>query len=262
MYLIQSSNLPYDRQLELAEELTDMEIPFEDYGIVPFTDELTGIREQYDEPVILLGSCKAINLVKKYPQVNPGVFFDEQTFNVNVWNGILQSAMLNFDSINRSVEKLAQGFDGYLFIRPLTDLKLFSGMVVNHSEFMEWWDYNKYKGGDPIYDIPGSMVVSVAPPKQIMAEWRCFTLNGKVISGSQYKKNDQLDISDSCPDEVIGYANSIIDLWRPHDIVVVDICQLRDNTYRIVEFNCFNGSGWYKADKRKVLKAVHDYVLG
>lgn len=262
MYLIQSSSLPYENQVQTLDAIEELGIPVEDFGIIPFNEEIHGVRESYGEPVILLGSCKSVRLAPNYPQLNPGVFFNEENFKVQKWVEMLGDEMLNKDIIETTIGDLVDGFDGDLFIRPETDLKLFAGMTVNHKEFVEWFGNNETRGEvKSAYPVSKESKVVASSPKNIIGEWRCFIVNGKIISGSQYRNVGYTNHHESFPQEVQDYAENVLKTWVPHDVCVADVAKLRDNSFRIIEFNCFNASGWYKSDQKKILKAVHDYVM-
>lgn len=262
MFLLQSSSLPYENQTITLDAIEELGYKWDDFGIVPFTEEITNIKESYDEPVVLMGSCKAIRLTSLYPQLTPGVFFNEETFNVEAWVNGLGKEMLNHDTEVTTFGKLLeQGFEDDVFLRPVGDLKLFTGTVFNFEELKEWWSNNRNDSDNPAYRIVEDTEIVKSTAKNITGEWRCFSVNGKVISGSQYRKNGRTNHNESFPDPVKLYAEEMLSRWRPHDVIVVDIAQLPDNSFRVIEFNCFNASGWYKTDRVAILKAVNDYVL-
>lgn len=261
MFLIQSSSLPYENQTMTLDAIEELGIGWEDFGVIPFVEEITNAKDQYNEPVVLLGSCKAVRLAENYPQMNPGIFFNHETFTVNAWVEGLGEMMLNHDTEVTTFGELLEGFDGDVFIRPITDLKLFTGAVFNFEELVEWWSHNKTRSDNPALNMVETTEITKSTAKNIIGEWRCFSVNGKVISGSQYRINGRTNHNESFPNEVKEYAELALSKWRPHDVVVVDIAQLPDNSFRVIEFNCLNASGWYKADRVAVLNAVHNYAL-
>ena len=49
----------------------------------------------------------------------------------------------------------------------------------------------------------------------------------------------------------------MIKLFEVNDTFVMDIC-LTDNGYKIVECNCTNSAGFYKADMNKLIMALEN----
>lgn len=255
--LMQSSCLPLDQQERTVRALHDLGVPVEDFGMIPFTDELVGVAQRYPYPVVLLGSAKMVKVARQhYPELTPGVFFDEQTFLVETWCRELGAIMLNHDTETTSFGALLAPFEGYRFIRPLGDLKQFNGTTLNHAEYVEWFGNNR----NPELGVTEEGPVASAAAKNIVAEWRCFMVEGRAVSGSQYRRNGQLAVVADFPDKVAEFAENIAARWAPAPIFVMDVALLRDGQYRVIEFNCFNASGWYEADREAVLAAVDHYV--
>lgn len=256
--LMQSSCLPMDQLHQTLDALDNLSIQYADFGMIPFTDELVGVESQYTQPVLLLGSCKMVKVARQhYPHLQPGVFFDEEAFQVETWCQQLGSMMLNHDSEVTTFAELLEPFEGHKFLRPLGDLKQFNGTELTHPEYVEWFQ-NNY---NPDMGIVEDGFVAAASAKNIAAEWRCFMVEGKAVSGSRYRKGGHLKVEDSFPADVAVFAEAMAERWTPAPVYVIDIAQLNDGTYRVIEFNCFNASGWYKTDRAKVLNAVYAYVV-
>jgi len=263
VWAIQSNGLRYSEQLETVEAITAAGLKWVEISMYPFQDELIGIENlPDDEPVIFTGSTKLVDLVYKNKKWNPGVFFDSDLFNVKVWSKH-RSDMLNTPHVmtfkqleawwmaNRPRDK---------FIRPLLDLKAFSGKLMNDDEFFGWYDYTTAAiNNDPRFDL--DIEVAVCDPVNLAYEWRFFVVGGKIVSGSQYMKGTQLESKVvSQDDEVWAVAQRKASGWLPNDVVVMDICQTKAGEFKVIEFNCFNGSGFYDNDKQTIFKAVTEYV--
>lgn len=263
MFIIQSSNLSFAEQAPTLDALDELGIPYTDVGVIPFSDELVNIEDSYDEPVVVLGSCKLVALASssKYPQLNEAVFFKEENMRVEKWIEEMGSEMLNYDSKKTTFgELLEEPFEDDIFIRPTRDLKQFAGTVVNHAEYVEWFNNNKQRTGNLYTEILEHGEVMAAPAKNIAAEWRVFIVNGKVIDGSRYRLDGQMSWDEDFPWDVKMYALTMSKIWQPHLTYVIDIAMLRDETYKVIEYNCFNASGYYKVDRKKILRAVHEFA--
>jgi hypothetical protein len=145
--------------------------------------------------------------------------------------------------------------DSLVFIRPDRDLKEFAGSVIKVSDFENW--SHKISHGD--FAIKKDCPIVVAEPVGIRSEWRLFVVNGRVVAGSQYKKDDKLCLDNLVPEQVISFANDCISIWNPMPVFVIDIGQSASNLY-IIELGCFNSAGFYAADIKTIMKAVTELV--
>jgi hypothetical protein len=252
-WILQSSHLNDHELRKTVETLHEMGEPVLDIGLIPFSDEITNLDAiSQDQPVIFLGSCKMVNLLHAHPVWGRGIFFDPNTFRADRWVEALGAVMLNhtlqtcyFSELPLHVQ------DEDTFIRPVEDLKAFSGEVVAKADLQRWME-SKVNG---LPDDPDKIAIILSTPVKLHAEWRCFIVNGQVVSGSQYRKNRQLNVAADLPKEVISFANKIANRWLPAPHVVMDIAQTAEG-FRVVEFNCLNASGWYKTERHAVFSAL------
>ena len=84
-------------------------------------------------------------------------------------------------------------------------------------------------------------------------------VGGKVISGSTYKMHKQRLVQRETDRAVIREAQELADGWLPHDVCVMDIALTKDGP-KIIEFNCFNSSGFYYHDIGAIVAAVTKYT--
>lgn len=264
MWLVQYAGMRPENTDEVMSVLKAKNIPFKAVGIRPFTTELMGLDESAVGPedtsglMTAYGSCKMIRLVRELG-IEPGIYFDESSFNVMAWNRFLPNEMANpslFASVREFRELGDSGKDHEAFIRPVMDLKLFSGGVKPAGT--TWNDFITDKlNGATRYE---NVILAMAEPKPIDGEWRCFVVNRQVVTASQYRINGELKPSPDVPAEVIRYANNIGKLWLPHDHCTVDIAMI-DGQCKVMEFNCINASGLYKADSEKFVDALNSLMV-
>lgn len=58
---------------------------------------------------------------------------------------------------------------------------------------------------------------------------------------------------------MVDIAKEYAKLYQPHEIFTMDLVET-DNGVKIVEYNCWNGSGLYHCDKIKLFKEVNDFI--
>lgn len=57
------------------------------------------------------------------------------------------------------------------------------------------------------------------------------------------------------PKEAIEFAEAAAQRWLPAEVVVMDVAR-QGGTWKVVEFNCFNGSRFYLANDEAIVLAV------
>lgn len=260
MWLVQYAGIRPDNTDQVMNILKSKNIPFVPVGIRPFTTEIMGIEEaDLSGPVMAYGSCKMVNELN----LRPGVFFDHSSFNVMAWDEFLHYEMVNRPTIARIADMRMEKLSHDAFVRPVMDLKMFSGSVkpanVSFNDFFN----EKLNGATHLENA----LVAVSPTAKIFGEWRCFIVNRKLVTASQYRINGELKPDPSTPEGLADYVAKICDFWLPHDHCVMDVALIenkdvvRSTGFRVMEFNCINASGLYKADAEKLVDALNSLMV-
>ena len=256
-WVIQDSNLNFEEHKKVAEAIRRLGYPMEAIGIIPFDNEMPKIEA--GGKMIFYGSTKLVEMAYVRPEYRKSVFFSPAKFRWTNWASKRKGELINEDWMCITIAKFMQSQvfreNHDFFIRPVNDLKLFAGTVLNKFEFDDWYELASLNG--ETFGI--NQEVIVAPPLNLEMEWRFVIVNHEIVDGSQYYKNGHLSL-DKVGSEAMAKAKEFAQGWTPNDVVVMDMGRLRDGTYGIIEFNCFNASGFYGHDLDKVLKAVTEYV--
>lgn len=258
-WVVQANLLSKERQQDVAWALQELDIPYVGVNVIPFSDDMEFL---FDEPkgrgIIPYGSTSLIRHAQRYNW--SGLFFPKSNFRVEVWNQH-RDDMLNSDAEIMTVEEASTRFIHLLddrelwFIRPVEDLKAFSGTVTTAGEISRWM--TSIDVGN--FQIEKSTVVAISQPKEILAEWRWFVVGGKIVDGSMYHHRGQFYKKHETDNATIHEAQTFADKWLPHETCVMDIA-LTNYGPQVIEFNCLNGSGFYDHDIKKIAKAVTEYV--
>ncbi len=260
-WLLQS-NLSTDEQLQQYADALDAGVvplggTWSYIKLVPFAGDVIPDDDYTGQKVFALGSTSLILAAQKRGW-SPGVIYDEKLFRYEAWLANLgEHNLLNGDGIVcRFGDGVAHLLGDKVFIRPCEDLKAFTGEVINVADLREW--QARVKAGEVstrALQLTSDTPVVIAPPKFILREWRFFVVGGKVITGSQYRGPYGREISPEVPEDVARYAQDMVDLWPMAPCFVIDIAQIKDGL-RVIEINCFNGSGLYACDAAKAFAAV------
>ena len=227
--------------------------------LVPFIGDVIPDDDYTGKKVFALGSTSLITAAQKR-NWKPGVIFDPETFRYEAWlKGWGKENLLNGDGV---VTRFANArIDGPVFIRPCEDQKTFTGRVIEEDELTKWqFCINDGEQSSDAYTLTNDTMVVVAPVKRILREWRFFVVNGKVISGSQYRDAYGLCESELVDSYVYDYAQEMASRWQPATCFVLDIAGIGSGKdcydLFVLEVNCLNGSGLYRCDANKIFGAI------
>jgi hypothetical protein len=172
----------------------------------------------------------------------PGVFSINPEYNTcGTWKNRLGKRFLNHGGEAISWRSLARRSKD-VHVRPMQDFKQFGGMLVEGSN-VENTFHNLVALG---HSLKLDDLVWASPLREIAAEYRVAHVGAKHY-GRQYSSNGKLverglpmekDVLQRCLDVCI---------WKPHDVCVADYAE-SDGEISLMEFNCWNCSGWYGHD--------------
>jgi hypothetical protein len=175
----------------------------------------------------------------------------------DVYKNFYKENLLNWDS---QIVKFSDEFDWVenetKFIRPTEDTKTFTGKVFHEVEWKDFVYYNQNNGHTTL--LNNNTPIQVSTVKNIQKEIRFWVVDGKIITGSQYRIGNQTIYSDVYEDSATEFAQSMVDIFQLADAFVIDVCLTREG-WKIVECGCINCAGFYKADLQKVIINLEDF---
>lgn len=217
-----------------------------------------------NEPTVFHGSLGNAAFVNDHFNWAPGSFCDVERFRCSSWYDENSKWLLHreytFTTVASLVEDSKQvadsiGARGFIFVRPDSPLKPFSGRVLETENLRARdLDYGFY------YDDLQLRIV-VAPIVTVGREWRFVVANGIVISGSGYDPKTRTATLTGLDEEVTRFAERIaLESHSLGDVYVLDVCEC-ENEFRLVEFNPFGGADLYNCDPKSVVEAVSNVEL-
>ena len=144
---------------------------------------------------------------------------------------------------------------GEFFIKPCKDSKVFSGQRMTWDKLKDWKEKVLNLGWEG--SVTKNTCVVMAPIKEIYREYRFFIVDGKVITGSQYRVGMRVFSIECHEKDVINFAQQMVDIWSPDKGFVIDIA-LTPEGFKVIEINCLNAAGFYACDMSKVVHALED----
>lgn len=240
---------------------------FTDFGVIPFTNEITNWEQFPDREVFLHCSTKVLRIFSNekispteifngapedvaqdlYDRCKRGLYYDMDKFDMSLYMEKLRARLLNGHGEIMTVGDLMEkSFRTPKFVKPGKDLKLFAGDVLDaNTKFVEYLDSKTVDAS--FYDCMDDRVI-VSDLVEILAEWRFFVVAGKVVAWSQYRKHGQLKWQRHVPDHVLDAASKMARMYEPAKAFTMDLAMTKDLELKIVEYNCVNCSGHYHAD--------------
>lgn len=217
----------------------------------PFTEEL--VEEIEGDAYIPYGSTTLIKIALKRGW--KGLAFDPQTFDHRAWTHN-RINMLNQDANCGTVKFWMKEARNYspnfpVFIRPVGDLKLFNGMLTTFGEITRWFE--SVDSGNASFG-PDDFV-AVSSPKNISAEWRCFIVDGNVVSVSMYRCEGRMLVRREDNPALLTQFRRMAQEWLPHVNCVMDVA-MSHGEFKVIEFNSINASGFYATDIAIILSAL------
>lgn len=264
MHWLMQQNLSTEAQLvpfiEALDSLKPLGATWSFIKLIPFVGDVEPDIDYAGRKVFALGSTSLILAAKKRGW-SPGVIYDPVIFDYRAWlKNLGKENLLNGDGVvcrfEEAAEVMADMGLNKAFVRPCEDLKAFTGEVMKRENLADW--VARVKDGEVstrALQLTSLTPVVVARSKFVYREWRFFVVDGKVISGSQYRdaygKREDVDV----PPDVWTFAQAMVNLWPMAPCFVIDIGEIKQGL-KVVEINCFNGSGAYLCDLKKVFAAV------
>lgn len=277
LWLVQTSNLNNQDISKTYNALNELGYSVLDFGVIPFEDTITNLDNIYESSgcnyTMRCGTkvLKILSNLKDTSTINSGVTLGGSDFVDALINSVDYNENL-FDQkyySNKDIPLLNSGGEYHLikdvldhsftndkFIKPSKDLKSFAGGILNKGqkvfEFIESVGYQRSFIDE---------YVLISPVVDTGSEYRFFIIEDRVVACSRYFRNGKIDVSSVVPLDYINIANEMALLYKPSNLFVMDLAFTSLGVY-IVEYNCWNVSGFYDSDTIKLFSEVNNYKTG
>lgn len=196
-------------------------------------------------------SARATNYFKR---TCPLAYCREENLRFSTFATYHGDKLLSDDYIILSYAEMIRRFrneDRDIFVKPNEVTKAFAGRVINFKDFdFEVNSLNQIEKPDP------EMLCVIATPRNILGEFRTIIVDGKVVTGSEYRWDDKLDIRIDVDESCWKLAEEIAaHPWQPDRVYVCDVA-LTPLGPALIELNSFSCAGLYACDTRKIVEAV------
>lgn len=215
------------------------------------------------EPTVLFGSHPFIKEV--YATVNPALVqpgalgVNDRTRASAYMSNLPLEWFLNREGVFMTWAMFKQRAKGLfyehntdkLFVRPDSGFKTFAGQILNYGTIE--FDIETL---DKLSGVMPETMVLVNPPQKLKGEFRFVIADGRVVTASEYRWDDKLDVRRDWPAECEALAQQVADHeWQIDIAYTCDVALLEDGV-KLVELNGFSCAGLYACDLDKVVPAV------
>lgn len=221
-------------------------------------DDIPEIALDIEGPIVVYGSY-TLALIAAKRGWTPGSFVNGN-FTHEAWvQGWGADKLLNGDAVVCRLDAIESALQGRenVFLRPLEDTKSFSGMVLGREE-ASWWAQRAINADSA--QLHSATEIVVASTRSILAEYRLFVVDGRVVTSSLYKMGQRIISEAYTPQGVLDYAQRCIELWVPDRAFVLDIAETPEG-FCIIEVNNINSAGVYAADVSRLVQAIDQMVF-
>ena len=274
VWLIQTSGFNGSHIESSMKSLNKLGIEFKDFGILPEKkiSNLNNVLEDNTQYIVIGGismleilnnstSLKECSIYLDSDKDKPeymdelkrSVDYDVDTFDQNNYKN-LQLPLLNIHAeYFLCSDVLDKSFSNDMFIKPSKDLKAFNGGIIPAGSTVSEYIHSGHwrKGFE-------EETILIAPTINIFSEYRFFIVDGKVVTGSLYKRGRDVLYSSEIPQYILDKANEYANIYQPSDIFVMDLAET-ENGIKIIEYNCWNSSGFYNSDLDKLFYTIDEF---
>lgn len=229
-----------------------------EYEIVQYKPFLEKVEVKTDrKDVWFFGSINASRAARKiYTDWYPGAIYNEN-FTFDIYLEKYGKNLLNSDGKTQEVDYLPNWQEGEKFIRPTHDTKTFESNLYTPkqwNEYIEEIESNKMM--DKVREQ--TRVIYSSPKPGIQQEVRCWIVDGKLVTASQYRIGKRFNLLNLDNDgDVQVFCKDMLKIYQPAKAFCLDIC-LYEDEYKILEIGCINHCGFYDANMNKLIDALEN----
>jgi ATP-grasp domain, R2K clade family 3 len=250
LYIIQENVFKEPNYDKIFETMKKLKLPYEVVKIDTNGELTKTISKRKD--VFVFGSIRAARLATNENWI-PGSFFGKN-HDFQIYKNHYKENLLNYNSEILDIDDNINFLPNEMkFIRPSKDSKVFQGGIYTKNKWLDITERvrERYLGVMP------PITIQVNKPHKIYKEARIWIVDGKIVTSSYYKFNENVVWSENVEPEGLEFAQKMVDNYQVAPAFVMDICLTPDG-WKIVEINCINCSGFYQGDLQKIVIALED----
>lgn len=152
------------------------------------------------------------------------------------------------------IDRLFRTHGRTLFVRPDRGDKLFTGLLIDESNF-----HSETNCLESLHSVSHDDLVVISGYRQIVEEYRVIICDREIVGSSLYQIRGKHVESEGAPNKVLELAEAVAeDAWQPDPVYTCDVAIMADGAVNIIELNSFSCAGMYAANVENVVTKVSD----
>jgi len=252
-YIIQKNIFKDPRYDEIFEVLEELGLDYECVEFKPNSNEFEMLTNRKD--IFVYGSVKLAKVTADFNWF-PGSFYGNN-HEFEKYSRGYGANLINYGSyILKFSDKINWSNKTELFIKPSTDAKVFTGKVFNEPE---WNDFVHNTLNDSQNQrINKNTSIQISEPYSLIKEARVWIVGEKIVTSSYYRFHGGIEFEENVEESGLQFAQNMAELYNVADAYVMDIALTYDG-WKIMEVNCINSAGFYKANVKNIIVALENY---
>lgn len=246
-----------DRFSELKNEIDQTGSWYKEIKFIPFSMTFDiALPDQNYADYFPFSSVNTMLLAKK---LGMNVFFTDGKYDYTRFAQEYGPDFINPDLTVIKFKSLLDLKGPDIYIRDAYGDNIIKGKVLEgEQEYqMAYGQFMNRSMGDK--KITDDYPIIISTPKNIVREYRFFVVNNEVITGSMYQESGQYFIKNIDSFDYFSvslFVEKMIERYSPDKSFVIDIAEMKDGSFKVVECNCINCSGFYSIDIRQVIREL------
>ena len=230
--------------------------------MAPFIGDIDPIP-QIDNPgnTIIFGLHSTRNFARRHG-IFPGIIELRPHVQELAWQDFLLNP-LGATIIAPAAEitsRLAYDSRDLFFVRAFEDTKALAGQVLTREQIMKTVASTDFLKEEEYFaeSLNPTTALMVSSPVDILAEWRLWIVDDRVVTYSRYKVGDTVRWAHTIDQDVIPFAEAMIARNTNYaPAYVMDICRTGAGL-KLLETNSINSAGLYQANLIDLVTALED----
>lgn len=209
-------------------------------------------------PVIFYGSLHFCRVAEKYDLI-PGIQIDYEATKCHKYLPTIRARTIHtkygfhtLDQLIYNSDMLFEMYGDEIFIKPNISTKAFSGQVITKENIDSLIHEVIHLNDDTL------CLLSSANKNKTENEYRFFVTNNKIITATQYQPIIYPVVPDGAYDfvkQVQPFFFNLSNFKSPYEqIFSIDVCEMKDGSFKVVEIGGFNCAGLYDIDYDKLVE--------
>ena len=264
MWLLDYTNFNENILMKMRDALIKNNIKFDFFGYnrsedsLYFPDTITDNETIIIRPTIqaLIKIMRNDERLPMYDRIKYTLNYHEQRFDQAFYIKNIDLPYLNKESKILTVsdlDSLDVVFDDEMFFKSTSDLKFLTADML--SAGVNFKDLIIKKNID-LEKIKGKQIL-FSPRQKIKAEYRFIMIDDEIGGFSSYIVDGMFNIKHGVPDKVKVCAIEYAKVYQPSKIFTLDLCEKENGDIDIVEYNCWNTSGFYNINLNVLFEKIN-----